>query len=433
MIKYNLDKKDTIKELEKYFDLLWPICRSITGNGLRNSFEILQKIIPLNLHEIPSGAKAFDWEIPNEWNIKDAYIITPSGKKIANFKENNLHIVNYSTAIDKEISYSELIEHLYYKKDLPDAIPYVTSYYKQKWGFCISYNDFLKLEKEGSYKVFVDAELKKGSLTFGDLVLKGRSDKEIVFSSYLCHPSMANNELSGPLALAFLYNKIKNIPNRYYTVRFIIAPETIGAIGYLSKNHEHLIANTISGFVITCCGINTHFTYKKSRIENSITDKIAEYVLKSDSYDYKIIDFDPIGSDERQFCSPGINLPFGSLMRGKYSEYKEYHTSLDNKNLISFDALNETIECYYKMYAALELNRKYKNTVMFCEPKMDKYNLYSDNSGKQKMEDDIILRMRLLNQMDGETSLLDFCDKFGYDLIKLKSEIEVLINAGLLS
>ncbi|MEO6903352.1 MAG: DUF4910 domain-containing protein [Bacteroidia bacterium] len=421
-----------IKQIEDYFDKLWPICRSITGNGLRKSFNILSEIIPLKLTEVSTGTKVFDWEIPNEWNIKEAYIITPAGDKIADFSINNLHIVNYSLPINKEIGYDELIQHLYTLPRLPEAIPYVTSYYKEKWGFCISQNEFDKLPKEGVYKVFIDAELKPGSLTYGEYILKGSTTDEILLSTYLCHPSMANNELSGPLTLAFLYKLIKQIPNRKYTYRFVVVPETIGTIAFLYNNKNKLIENVKAGYVITCCGTNKPFVFKKSRQGNSIADAAALNVLKHSNKKYSVINFDPLGSDERQYCSPGFNLPVGSLMRSKYHEYDEYHSSFDNKKLISFDALNETINMYYSFIKALEINDYYKNTIQFCEPNMGKRELYEDLSGAITMPEKLSTRMRLINYMDGEHNLLDFCEKYNLSIIDLEEEINLLIKKGII-
>lgn len=421
-----------IKEIELYFDKLWPICRSITGNGLRHSLKILSDIIPLKLTEVPTGTPVFDWEIPKEWNIRDAYIITPDGKKICDFLLNNLHVVNYSIPINTEIGYDELIKHVYTLPRLPESIPYITSYYKEKWGFCMSQSELNSLPKEGKYKVFIDSELKSGSLTYGEYILKGETTDEILFSTYLCHPSMANNELSGPLVLSFLYRLIKEMPNRKYTYRFIITPETIGTIAFLCKNKNKLIKNVKAGYVITCCGTDKPFVYKKSRQESSLADLIALHVLRYSKKEYSVIDFDPVGSDERQYCSPGFNLPVGSLMRSKYHEYEEYHTSFDNKNFISFEALSDTISMYYTFVEALEINGYYKNTIQFCEPNMNKRELYEDLNGALTMPTQLSTRMRLINYMDGKNSLLDFCEKYRLFIIDLKDEIDLLTRKGVI-
>lgn len=418
--------KTNPKHIEDYFDRLWPVCRSITGNGLRESLKILSEIIPLEISEVKTGTKVFDWVIPKEWNIRDAHITTPDGKKICDFKKNNLHVVNYSIPIEAKIEFDALREHLHTLPRLPEAIPYVTSYYKEKWGFCLSQNELDTLPKRGRYKIKIDSELSDGSLSYGQYLLEGESDKEILFSTYLCHPSMANNELSGPLVLSFLYKLIKLLPKRKYSYRFVIAPETIGTLAFLHDNKEDVLNNTIAGYVLTCCGTSADPVLKKSRRENSEADKIAAHILKHSNLKHKIIDFDPIGSDERQYCSPGFDLPVASVMRSKYHEYPEYHTSLDNKNLISFDAMSETIDLYFKIVKAFELNGNYENTVRFGEPNLGKRGLYEDLSGALSMPEKLSTRMRLINFMDGTKDLLSFCEKYKLFILDLGEEIEKL-------
>ena len=420
------------KELEIYFDKLWPICRSITGDGLRRSFKILQELIPLSLTEVPSGSEVFDWTIPKEWNINDAYIICPDGKKIAQFKINNLHVVNYSIPVNAELSFEELEKHLYYIKEMPDAIPYITSYYKETWGFCISYNEFTKLSKSGLYKVFVDSSLEKGSLTYGECVLKGDTDEEVLFSTYLCHPSMANNELSGPLVQAFLYQKIAALPKRKYTYRFLFAPETIGVVAFLHQYGLYLKEKLVAGYVLTCCGDNGSFVYKESKRANSTADIVAKHVLKHQSIPYQIIPFSVGGSDERQYCSPGFNLPVGSLTRSMYQRYKEYHTSLDNKDFISFEAMNKTVEVYFQFVKALELNKTFTNTIPYCEPQLGKRGLYPSSVNPLESRDLIHNRMHLLTYADGENSLIDIAELKNISVFDLEVHINPLIAAGVL-
>ncbi|HWY37023.1 MAG TPA: DUF4910 domain-containing protein [Bacteroidia bacterium] len=421
------------KELEKYFDRLWPICRSITGNGLRESFRILQEIIPLELTEVPTGTKAFDWEVPKEWNIKDAYIVTPEGKKICQFKENNLHIVSYSVPKNESIDFAELKKHLFFREDLPEAIPYATSYYKENWGFCISYNEFKSLSQEGEYKIFIDSELKNGSLTYGDLLLKGDTDKEIMFSSYLCHPSMANNELSGPLAMAFLYKKLSSLKKRKYSYRFILAPETIGIITYLSGFGEHLKKKLTAGYVITCVAGKDAFRYKNARRKDSIGDKAAAHVLKHSNEKYDIENFSIGGSDERQYCSIGFNLPVGSLMKSKYQEYKEYHSSLDNKSFIDFSCLAKSVEMYYNFCRTLELNEKYKNLYPNCELQLGKRGLYPTTGGTWGIDIENTRKiLHLLAFADGETDLIDIAEQRKLSAHDFEKEISILLEMGLL-
>lgn len=420
------------ESLENYFDRLWPICRSITGNGVRETLQILSELIPLEQHEIPSGTEVFDWTVPKEWNIKDAYILTPSGNKIADFKKNNLHVVSYSTPVNKKVSYEELIQHLHTLPEQPDAIPYVTSYYKEKWGFCISHNDFIALEKSGEYIVVVESTLEAGHLTYGECILPGESKEEIFFSTYICHPSMANNEISGPLAAAFLYQKIASLPNRKYTYRFVFIPETIGAICLLKNRGEHLKAHMHAGFVLTCCGNKDHFHYKRSRRGNSITDKAVEHFLVQNENDFFIRNFRPDGSDERQYCSPGLNLPVGSLMRTPYYEYKEYHTSNDNKSFIDFDALSGSIDAHLHLVQILELNGTYLNTIMNCEPQLGKRDLYPSSLSPSDSREFIDMVLHLLNYSDGEHDLIDIANKQGIDMLKYASPLKKCLEKGVL-
>ena len=308
-------------EIEQYFDRLWPICRSISGNGLRASFQILQELIPLKLHEYPTGQQVFDWEIPKEWNIEDAYIITPDGNKICDFKQNNLHIVNYSIPFEGELTWDELNKHFFTLEAQPDAIPYITSYYKETWGFCIAWNEWQSLPKEGLYKVVIKSKLEPGAITVGSLVLPGETQQEILLSTYLCHPSMANNELSGPLCMAFLYRALAAIPNRRFTYRFVVAPETIGVIAYLSDHGEHMKKNTVGGYVMTCCGDDAPFVFKQSKNPNGFLEKCTAHALHLSQVEHSTIPFAVGGSDERQYCSPGFNLPVGSITRSMYHRY----------------------------------------------------------------------------------------------------------------
>jgi len=433
MMKESADFKQSLPgEIEAYFDRLWPICRSITGEGLRQSFNILQEVIPLQLHEVPSGTEVFDWTVPDEWNIRDAYIITPDGSKIADFKANNLHVVNYSTPVDKEVTFEELDAHLHYKKELSGAVPYITSYYEKEWGFCIPYKQYEQLPRLGTYKVKIDSDLKPGSLTYGDLLLPGESDDEILFSSYLCHPSMANNELSGPLALAFLYREIEKIENRKYTYRFVIAPETIGTICYLHQNKEQLRKKVKAGYVFTCCGDGGPVTYKKTREDESLTNKVTEHQLRHREEKFRKVPFDPIGSDERQYASPGFNLPIGVLMRTPFSQFKEYHTSFDNKELMDFRKMADLIRFCTDMIEAYELNDTYVNQIKFGEPFLRKRDMYENLSTKLTHSDLIKMRLRLLNYLDGTNDLLDICDKYGYSILDTELEIKQLLKHGLI-
>jgi len=349
---------------------LFPINRSLTGDGVRKTLNIIKREIPeLEIKEVPSATICFDWTIPKEWNIKDAYIITPQGKKICDFKKNNLHVLGYSIPINSTISFEELDKHLYSLEDQPNAIPYVTSYYKERWGFCISHEERQTL-KEGEYRVVIDSTLEDGHLTYAELILKGKKDKEVLLSTYICHPSMANNEISGPVVQTHITKVLKEL-DREYTYRIIFIPETIGSIMYLSKHYQQMKEKIIAGFVLTCLGDNIDYSILLSRKETTLADKIATYTLSQISKKHTIYNFSERGSDERQYCSPGIDLPVCNLMRSKYAEYPEYHTSLDNFDVVTKEGLEGGYNFVKSVLLNLEKNKKYK-TQIFCEPQLGK-------------------------------------------------------------
>lgn len=429
----HLNSKQELLDLEQVFDDLWPICRSLTGDGVRESLDIIEKWMPLQRTSVKSGTQVYDWTVPKEWNINDAYIITPEGEKIAQFKENNLHVMNYSVPVNKKVSFSELKEHLYTLKNQPDAIPYVTSYYKEKWGFCISENQLSKLSKEGEYEVFIDSTLADGELIYAEGVLKGSSEKEVLISTYICHPSMANNELSGPLAALFLYRRLLQTPNRRLTYRFLFAPETIGVIAFLSKSGEALKKNLEAGYVLTCCGDRGDLTFKESKQVNSKADEMAKHILEVNNKKYSVVPFAVGGSDERQYCSPGFNLPVGSLMRTPYQKYKEYHTSLDNKEFLSFEHLQEVIDCYEMICTGLDMNVAYKGVVQHCEPQLGKRGLYPDSA---QPEDSRILLHRLLHLLsyaDGQTDLLTIAKLRNESILDFQETLRKCLDADTLT
>ena len=331
---------NNINTLYDFAQKIYPICRSITGNGVRLTLKIIQEILPeLKIHEVKTGTKCFDWEIPKEWNITNAYVKDPSGKKIIDFKENNLHIVGYSIPVNEKIPLSELQKYLHSLKEMPHAIPYLTSYYNQTWGFCLKHCERKKL-LDGDYEVVIDSSLKDGSLTYGELIIPGKSQKEIFLSTYICHPSMGNNETSGPCVTTYLAKWLSSRDN-YYTYRIIFVPETIGAVAYLSKNLKTMQKNTYAGFQITCVGDDNSYTLVTSRKANTVADKSAKHILDNYVDDYKLYDFSYRGSDERQYSCPRVDLPICSIMRTKYGDYKEYHTSLDDINFISANKRNK--------------------------------------------------------------------------------------------
>lgn len=424
----------SILEIEQYFDRLWPICRSISGNGLRSSFHILQEIIPLELIEYPTGKDVFDWTIPNEWNISDAYIITPEGEKICDFKVNNLHIVNYSTPFEGELEWDELKSRFFTIEDQPDAIPYITSYYKENWGFCIDFNTLKRLPQEGKYRVVIKSELSPGSITVGHCILPGTTSEEIVLSTYLCHPSMANNELSGPLCMAYLYQQLAATPNRKYTYRFIMAPETIGVIAYLSDFGTHMKKNTRAGYILTCCGDEAPFVFKQSKHENSTLERVTTHFFKHASVPYSIIPFAVGGSDERQYCSPGFNLPMGSITRSMYHRYSQYHTSLDNKDFISFQAMADTVQAYYSCCMMMEKNCTPNCLVPYGEPRMGKRNLLpSSIEPNDKRRQDIDRMFHLISWADGTKDLIDIAEKRNESILHYLPILNKLIEENLIA
>ncbi len=403
------------KKIYEFANKIFPINRSITGNGNRQTLKIIKKILPdLKIREIPSLTKVADWQIPLEWNVKEAYIIDPKGKKILDFKKNNLHLVGYSIPIKKKINLDELKKHLHFKKSLPNAIPYVVSYYKSNWGFCLSYNQFKKL-KQGKYEVFIDSKFSKGSLTYGELLIAGSTKDEILLSTYICHPSLANNEVSGPALLTFISSFLNSLKNRRYSYRIVFHPENIGAIAYICKNLINLKKYVKAGYVLSCVGDNKNFSFIPSRHGDTLSDKAARYILKNFTKKYKEYSFLDSGSDERRYCSPNVDLPVASILRTKYGNYKEYHTSLDNMKLISKEGFQGAFNIYLNVIKLLENNYKF-HTKTVCEPQLGKRGLYP-NISKWPNEQSWMNVRKLIN-------CLSFADG-KKDLIELSNSIEV--------
>lgn len=405
---------------------LWSLNRSITGDGVRATLKILKRKLPdLQICEIPSGTKVFDWSVPEEWNVNEAYILDPDGNRICDFNDNNLHLVGYSVPVNVELSLNELQGHLHSLPEQPDAIPYVTSYYEKRWGFCITENERRKL-KTGKYRVVIDSSLTAGSLTYGELIVRGKSDTEIFLSTYICHPSMANNELSGICVTTFLANWITSVKPNKFTYRIVFLPETIGSIAYLSKYHETMKKKVFAGFNITCVGDDRSYSFLPSRAGDTISDKIAKHVLKFTDPDFIQYSWLDRGSDERQYCSPGIDLPIASIMRSKYGAYPEYHTSKDDLiNVVSPSGLEGGYLAIQKALIALEKNVVYKCNFL-CEPHLSKYGLYSTTSIKQpQYKVDTILDV--LSMCDGKTTLLDIADSLNlpiWDIFPIINQLE---------
>ncbi|MBQ9788403.1 MAG: DUF4910 domain-containing protein [Lentisphaeria bacterium] len=409
---------------------LFPICRSLTGNGVRETLKELQNIVPeMNIYEVATGTNVFDWTIPKEWNIKDAWIKNSNGKKIIDFKKNNLHVMGYSCPIHQKVNLAELLKCVYTLPDQPDFIPYVTSYYTERYGFCMSEKQKQAL-REDEYEIFIDATLEDGFLTYADIIIPGKIEKEILFSTYVCHPSMANNELSGPAVAIYLAKWLKEKGNNYYTYRFIFVPETIGSITYISKNLQSLQKNVVAGFVLTCCGDEGDYSYLESRYGNTLADKVAKNILQELHPKYITYSFLDRGSDERQYCSPGVDLPVCSIMRTKYGIYPEYHTSGDDLDFISANGLQETYDVYQKIILALENNKKYK-IKCFCEPQLGKRGLYPSVSQKNSAQK-IRNMMNFIAYCDGNNDLIDISNIITVPIEELIDYVNKLSEVNLL-
>jgi len=417
-------------EMFSWMKILFPLNRSLSGEGNRETLRYLQTLVPeMKIGEFKSGYSAFDWVVPHEWNVKNAFIERIDGSRVAEFSDCNLHLVGYSVPIDKIVSKDELLKHLHYVDEMPNAIPYVTSYYESNWGFCMTKQAFEKLG-EGPFRVFIDSSLKGpgegGVVNFGEVILKGKSSQEILFSTYICHPSMANNELSGPVLSIALIRQLSKIYH-HYTYRFLFLPETIGSIAYLSENYEKMKVKTIAGWVLTCIGDKGAFSYIPSRLGNNYADRITKEVLSSIVPDYVTYSWLDRGSDERQYCSPGIDLPVCSVTRSRYGTYPEYHTSLDNLDIISEDSLEESLEFLSHLVKKIESNRVPKSKIL-CEPQMGKRNLYSNTSTAQSYTAQTKRMIDTLSYLDGTHTLEDISTKCGIDMKQINEILEVLLH-----
>ena len=419
---------------------LFPICRSITGNGVRETLRVLKEVVPqMTIHEVPTGTKVFDWEVPKEWNIRDAYIEDLEGNRVVSFTDTNLHVVGYSLPIDKVVSREELINMVYTDPSQPDVVPYVTSYYNERIGLCMTDNQKNALDKE-YYKVYIDSELKDGSLTYGEIFIPGENvideeieegtrNEEILLSTYICHPSMANNEVSGPCVSIYLAKWLLSQPRRF-SYRIVFVPETIGSITYLSRNIDQLKRNVIAGFVITCVGDDRAYSYVSSRYGNTLADRVAKNVLKSHAPDYKSYSFLDRGADERQYCSPGVDLPVCSICRSKPGEYPGNHTSADNLDFISSDGLQGAFAVYRKCIESLEGNYVYKINCL-GEPQLGKRGLYPPLS-QNGFDKKVYIILDFIAYADGTNDLIAISDIIHVPIDELLSMVSSLIEAGLL-
>lgn len=408
---------------------LYPICRSITGDGLRETLRRVQKEIPLELHEVPTGAQVFDWTVPREWNIRDAYVKNSRGERVIDFQRSNLHVVNYSVPVNRKMPLAELKEHLFTLPAQPDRIPYRTSYYKESWGFCLTQRQ-LEALKDEEYEVVIDASLEDGHLTYGECFLPGEMRDEILISTHACHPSLANDNLSGIALAVALARSLADTPHRY-SYRFLFIPGTIGAITWLARNEERL-PSIKHGLVLTGVGDSGSLHYKKSRHGNAEIDRATAHVLHHSGRTYKILDFSPYGYDERQYCSPGINLPVGRLSRTPHGTFPEYHTSADNMEFVHPEQLGDALAVCLQVLSVLETNATFVNVKPKCEPQLGKRGLYRMVGGPADSGINEIAMLWVLNQSDGKNSLLDIAERSGMSFESIRQAAEALEQHQLL-
>lgn len=409
---------------------LYPICRSITGEGLRQTLRILQGHAPLTIQEVASGAAVLDWTVPREWNIRDAYVANARGERVIDFRKSNLHVVNYSVPVRKTMPLSELRGRLHTLPDRPDWIPYRTSYYKEDWGFCLAHRELERLA-EGTYEIVIDSTLEDGSLSYGELYLPGETSDEVLLSCHACHPSLANDNLSGLALVAFLARALAGVRRRY-SYRFLFVPGTIGSIAWLSRN-EDAVARIRHGLVVACVGDAGPLTYKKSRRGDAETDRAAAHVLRHSGRPHGVLEFSPYGYDERQYGSPGFDLPVGSLTRTPHGRYPEYHTSADDLSLVRPESLADSLGAYLAVLAVLEGNGRYRNTHPKGEPQLGRRGLYGTMGGFADPGQLQMAMLWVLNQSDGGPSLLDVAERSELPFDVVRDAADRLLEHGLLA
>ena len=425
----DLSADDGGEAMHQFIANMYPICRSITGDGVRRTIDLIRQHIPLTTCEVPSGLQVFDWTVPPEWNIRDAYIRNSAGERVVDFRNSNLHVVGYSSPIHAKMSLAELKPHLFSDPKRPEWVPYRTSYYNSTWGFCLAHNQLLALPEE-SYEVCIDSSLAPGHLTYGDLRLPGRTSDEVLISCHLCHPSLCNDNLSGIAVAVALAQHLGSVDRRY-TYRFIFVPGTIGSIVWLALNQAR-VERIKHGFVLTCAGDPGPVTYKKSRRGNTEIDRAWSYVLKQSGHPFEIQEFSPFGYDERQYCSPGFNLPIGSFMRTPYGKFAEYHSSADNLDFVRPAALRDSLTKAIATVDVIENNSYYLNQKPFCEPKLGNYGLYGAIGGVSVGDYQMAL-LWVLNMSDGENSLLDIAERANLPWGTMKQAAAALSEAGLVT
>ncbi|HEY3499015.1 MAG TPA: DUF4910 domain-containing protein [Polyangiaceae bacterium] len=422
---------DTSKEsLGALLAELYPICRSITGDGVRKTLGVLGRFVPLEVHEVPSGTPVLDWTVPREWNIRDAWIANERGERVVDFRVHNLHVVNYSVPVRARMTLEELRPRLHALPDRPDWIPYRTSYYDDSWGFCLSQRQLDALAP-GNYEVCIDSTLEPGSLTYGEFVLPGTSSDEILISTHVCHPSLADDNLSGVALSVHLARELARRSERRLTLRFLYAPGTIGAITWLARNRE-TARRVRHGFTLTCLGDHHPFTYKRTEADRAPVDRAAELVLRTSGHAHQLIDFFPYGYDERQYNSPGFRLPVGSLMRGRHGEFPEYHTSGDNLDFVSGERLLESYAVVKEIVEALDGNQRYRNLAPEGEPQLGKRGLYRAMGGTGIPNLQLAM-LWVLNQSDGSRDLLDIASRAGLSFGAIRKAADLLVEHELLA
>lgn len=416
-------------EMHALVERLYPLCRSITGNGVRRTLEIVSEYIPLRMQEVPTGTQVFDWTVPQEWNISDAYIADAAGSRIVDFQESNLHVVGYSVPVSATMSLAELRTHLHTLPEQPTLVPYRTSYYEPNWGFCLSQETLARMP-DGDYEVSIDSTLSDGHLTYGEHVVPGQVTDEVIVSCHVCHPSLANDNLAG-IAVATTLAQAVAATNPWYTYRFLFVPGTIGSITWLARNAERL-DKVKHGLVLACAGDRGPLTYKQSRRSDAEIDRVMAHVLRASGRPHEIVPFSPYGYDERQYCSPGFNLGVGCLTRTPYASYPEYHTSADNPGFVSPEAMEDTLRTCREAFGVLDENRSYVNLSPYGEPQLGKRGLYDSLGGRSDAKEQQMAMLWVLNLSDGERSLLDIAERSGLPFATVAKAARALHGAELL-
>ncbi|WP_415953135.1 DUF4910 domain-containing protein [Streptomyces sp. KLOTTS4A1] len=423
------------EQMHALVERLYPLCRSITGDGVRATLDIIGEYLPLRVHEVPTGTRVLDWTVPKEWNIREAHITAPDGRRVVDFADSSLHVLGYSVPVSATLPLSELCEHLHTLPEHPDWVPYRTSYYAETWGFCLAQNALDALE-DGDYEVRIDSTLADGHLTYAEHVIEGQVPEEVIVSCHVCHPSLANDNLAGIAVAVFLARALAEQAREqaqppYYTYRFLFAPGTIGAITWLARNAER-VHRVRHGLVLACAGDRGELTYKRSRRGDAEIDRVLRHVLDTSGRPHSIREFTPYGYDERQFCSPGFDLGVGSLTRTPYAGYPEYHTSADNPDFVCPEAMADTLAVCREAFAVLDRNRYYTNLSPYGEPQLGRRGLYASLGGRSDAQQAQMAMLWVLNLADGEHSLLDIAERSGLSFDTLAEAAAALGGAGLI-